>query len=435
MSSGDDDREVSAVIRVLIADESRVVNDNITRRLALEDDIEVCGSAGDGESAMQEALWLRPDIAVIDSGLPGMDGGQTTEMLAQCLPGTGVIMMSMEDENDAYRLAMLAGAREFLKKPFRGDDLVAAVRRVHAFGQRRGAAVEPPAPVVVADVAAPVDTSPPVPAIVMGSVTAVIAGKGGVGKTVVAINLAAALRGTQPRRVVLVDLSLQFGDVAASLALPALRTIADLLDDGQLADHELVRDSLVDGPAGIRVLLAPTTPDVAEYVSAAHLATLIQTLSADFDHIVLDMPTQLNEASLGAVALADHIVLVTDLSVPGVKNTRLVRGVLEALEVLPTRVLVVANHRESAGELDARGAGSFLGTAIAADIPFDATIVAKSVNAGVPFVVSHPGSRPAAGVLAVATAIDPASQVAQPAAKGATPDKKKRPRRMLSFSR
>ncbi len=126
------------MIRVLIADESRQVTDNISRRLALEDDLEVCGTASDGESAVQEALWLKPDIAVVDAGLPGMDGGQTTEMLVQALPGTGVIMMSMEAENDAYRLAMLAGAREFLQKPFKGDDLVAAVRRVHAFEQRRG---------------------------------------------------------------------------------------------------------------------------------------------------------------------------------------------------------------------------------------------------------------------------------------------------------
>lgn len=423
------------MIRVLIADESSVVTDNITRRLALEDDIEVCGSAPDGESAMQEALWLRPDIAVIDSGLPGMDGGQTTEMLTQCLPSTGVIMTSMEDENDAYRLAMLAGAREFLKKPFRGDELVAAVRRVHAFGQRRAAAPEAPVAVIASEPAAPVVVATPPPAAVMGSVTAVIAGKGGVGKTVVAINLATALRGSRPRRVVLVDLSLQFGDVGASLALPADRTVADLLAGEHLADHELVRDTLVAGPAGISVLLAPSTPDVAEYVTASHLARLIQTLRADFDHIVLDTPTHLNDATLGVLGLADHIVLVTDLSVPGVKNTRLVRGVLDALEVLPTRVLVVANHRESAGELDAGGAGSFLGTAIAADIPFDAKVVATSVNAGVPFVVSDPGSRPAAGVRAIATAIDPASQVTEAAQSSDTLDRKKRPRRMLSFSR
>ena len=75
------------MIRVLIADESRVVNDDIARRLALEDDLVVCGTAADGKSAVQEALWLRPDIAVVDAGLPGMDGGQTTRCSPSACPG------------------------------------------------------------------------------------------------------------------------------------------------------------------------------------------------------------------------------------------------------------------------------------------------------------------------------------------------------------
>ncbi|HEX4579007.1 MAG TPA: response regulator [Candidatus Dormibacteraeota bacterium] len=286
------------MIRVLIADESQVVNDNIARRLALEDDLVVCGTAADGESAVQEALWLRPDIAVVDAGLPGMDGGQTTEMLAQALPGTGVIMMSMEAENDAYRLAMLAGAREFLQKPFRGDDLVAAVRRVYAFGQRRAVVAEA---AVLAANAAPQPAPSTVP-MVTGLVTAVIAGKGGVGKTVIAVNLATALRTGKSRRVVLVDLSLQFGDVAAALALRTDRTIGDLLAEGHLADHELVRDTLAAGPGGISVLLAPTTPDVADLITPAHLSALVETLRADFDHIVLDTPSYLTETTLNATA-------------------------------------------------------------------------------------------------------------------------------------
>src|SRR5450631_1095437 len=157
------------MIRVLIADESRQVTDNISRRLALEDDIEVCGTAGEGEGAVQQSLWLKPDIAIVDAALPGLDGVQTTVMLAQALPATGVILMSMEAENDAYRLAMLAGAREFLQKPFRGDDLVAAVRRVHAFGQRRVVAAEA---AVLAATAAPPRPAPAASPTVTGLVTA-----------------------------------------------------------------------------------------------------------------------------------------------------------------------------------------------------------------------------------------------------------------------
>ncbi|HEX4580219.1 MAG TPA: hypothetical protein VH498_09490, partial [Candidatus Dormibacteraeota bacterium] len=127
---------------------------------------------------------------------------------------------------------------------------------------------------------------------------------------------------------------------------------------------------------------------------------------------------------------------VTDLSVPGVKNTRLVRGVLDTLRVDPTRVLVVANHRESAGELDGHGAETFLGTTIAAEIPFSAGVVATSVNTGVPFVVKEPSSKASAAVLAIADAIDRGPRGdASAAAPAKAAEPKRRSRRKLGFGR
>jgi pilus assembly protein CpaE len=427
------------MIRVLIADESRQVTDNISRRLALEDDIEVCGTADDGESAVQQALWLKPDIAIVDSGLPGMDGGQTTVMLRQALPATGVIMISMEAENEAYRRAMVAGAREFLQKPFKGDDVVAAVRRVHAYNQRRAAS----AAVGQSPVSEPATSTGEAraPAVVprvhtRGIVTAVISGKGGVGKTVMAINLAAALGETHAERVVVVDLSLQYGDVGAALNLPTQYSISDLLDGNATADIDSVRQALASGPGEIRVLLAPTSPDLAGYVTIAHLDSLIETLRGGFDHVIIDTPTYLSEVSLHAIELADHVIMVTDLSVTGVKNARLTRGVLETLGVDPSKVLVVANHREGAGELDRRGAETFLGAHISVEIPFAPDIVATSVNKGVPFVISSPTAAPTVAFGAIVAAIDPVSEDGSdntPDVKST--DKKKKPRRKLSFAR
>ena len=137
-ASHSDAAEGDGVIRVLLADESTRIIENLTKRLGQEEDLTVCAVAGDGDTALQEALRTQPNVAVVDAGLPGMDGIQTTEMLVQYLPNTGVILLSMEAENEAFRRAMLAGAREFLQKPFSGDELVSAIRRVHAYGQRKG---------------------------------------------------------------------------------------------------------------------------------------------------------------------------------------------------------------------------------------------------------------------------------------------------------
>ncbi len=426
------------MIRVLIADESRQVTDNISRRLALEDDLEVCGTASDGELAVQEALWLKPDIAIVDAGLPGMDGGQTTEMLVQALPGTGVIMMSMEAENDAYRLAMLAGAREFLQKPFKGDDLVAAVRRVHAFEQRRVVTSAAPAVTAVLPTAPSENGGVPAPVTrpaTRGVVTAVVSGKGGVGKTVIAVNIAAALAEKHPDRVVLVDLSLQFGDVGAALDLPTSHSITDLLAENGTSDVDMIRQVLVQGP-GFKVLLAPTSPELADYVGVAHLTELIATLRTEFDHVVVDTPSYLNEVSINTLELADHLVMVTDLSVTGVKNARLTRTVLETLEVDPAKVMVVSNHRDGVGELDRRGAETFLGAHISVEIPFAADVIATSVNKGVPFVTSNPSAACSVALRAIVAGIDPLSRNgSDPASSGDASGKKKKTRRKLSFSR
>lgn len=426
------------MIRVLIADESRQVTDNISRRLALEDDIEVCGTAGEGEYAVQQSLWLKPDIAIVDAALPGLDGVQTTVMLAQALPATGVILMSMEAENDAYRQAMLAGVREFLQKPFKGDDLVAAVRRVHAYGQRRNVSAARAGSATAASPAAADDGAAGAPTRqrTRGVVTAVISGKGGVGKTVVAINLAAALGEIHRGEVVLVDLSLQFGDIAAALNLPTTHSITDLVSDSGVTDADAVRQVLASGPAGISVLLAPTSPELADYVQPADITSLVETLRGSFEHIVLDTPSYLNDATISSFEVADHIVMLTDLSVTGVKNARLTRSALETLNIDPSKVVVVANHRESAGELDRHGAETFLGAHISTEIPFAADVVATSVNKGVPFVISQPTSRASVAIRAVVELIDPVSQSGSDTTPdGDSSDKKRKTRRKLSFSR
>ena len=408
------------MIRVLIADDNGQVAQNIARRLALEDDIEVCATATDGESAVQEALWLRPDIAVVDSGLPGLDGVQTTEMLTQSLPGTGVIMMSMEAENDAFRLAMLAGAREFLQKPFRGDELVAAVRRVHAFGMRRATPAVGAAPQTATAAARRRECM----------VTAVVAGKGGVGKTVVAINLAAALARRPGTRVALVDLSLQFGDVATSLNLKPGTTFADLLEGERAGDQDAVSSALTEGPAGVRILVAPPSTDVADLVTPTHIRQVVTTLRAAFDHVVLDTTSSMGVSTISAIELADTVVVVTDLSAPGVKNTALLTTAMRGLGVDPTHVFVIANHREAAGELASGGAAaSYLGAAIAAEIPYDARVVSGSVKQGVPFVIGNGSSRPARALRAIADLVAPVSQVGSERHNADAPSDTKSPRR------
>lgn len=412
--------EDATSIRVLIADESSRITGNLTRRLGAEPDIEVAAVVHDGDSAVQEALRTRPDVAVVDAGLPGLDGSQTTEMLSQYLPRTGVIMLSLNAENEAYRRAMLAGAREFLQKPFTGDELVAAIRRVHSLELRKAA---PP--------------TKEAPAARSGKVFTVFAGKGGVGKTAVAVNLAVSL--ARQSRVVVLDCSLQFGDVAALLNVTPERTVADLAAGDAVADSEVIQQVLTPGPGGIRVLAAPPSPELGDYVTTQHLRVLVDELRRSFDCIVIDTASHLGEIGLDAVELADRVLLVTDLSVTSVKNAKLVRSVMEVLKVEPDRFVLVLNHREATGEMDRAHAEQFIDLHATTEIPYDAGVVAVSVSRGVPFVLSFPDSAPTARIDELARSLnsEPAApaEPASAAEPAAPAGRSRRSRRLLGRGR
>src|ERR1700730_8851659 len=126
------------MIRILIVGDIPTTLDNLQKLLSFEDDIEVCGTAADGRRAIEEARRLQPDIVLMDVNMPQLDGIQATEILATEVPGSPVIIMSVQGERDYIRRAMQAGAREFLIKPFSHDELVAAIRRVYQMEQKKG---------------------------------------------------------------------------------------------------------------------------------------------------------------------------------------------------------------------------------------------------------------------------------------------------------
>ena len=120
-------------IRVLVVDDIPETRDHLTKLLGFESDIDVVGAAASG--ARGPARWpleLNPDVVLMDINMPDMDGIAATEQLASASPGAAVVMMSVQGEADYLRRSMLAGAREFLVKPFSSDELTASIRQVSA---------------------------------------------------------------------------------------------------------------------------------------------------------------------------------------------------------------------------------------------------------------------------------------------------------------
>src|SRR5262249_10828659 len=125
----------SGKIRVLIVDDILESRDNVAKLLRFEPDVDIIGMAESGEEGIDIAFRLEPDIVLMDINMPGIDGISATTRITSRLPNTAVIMMSVQNEPDYLRRSMMAGAREFLAKPFSLDELIESIRHVHQLAQ------------------------------------------------------------------------------------------------------------------------------------------------------------------------------------------------------------------------------------------------------------------------------------------------------------
>src|SRR6202171_137545 len=115
---------MSEQIKVLIVDDIPSSLDNLQKLLSFEPDIQVVGTAVNGKEGVEQAKKLAADIILMDVSMPIMDGSQATELLAQEVSGSPVIIMSVQGERDYLRRAMQSGAREFLIKPLSRDEVL-----------------------------------------------------------------------------------------------------------------------------------------------------------------------------------------------------------------------------------------------------------------------------------------------------------------------
>lgn len=333
-------------IRVLIVDDFADTRDSITKLLYFERDIEVAGSASDAQRGISMAKELRPDVILMDINMPGMDGIAATEAIYSTCPASDVIMMSVQGEPDYLRRAMLAGAREYLVKPFTGDELATSIRQVYEAGAekraRLAAPMQQPAVVQMAE-AAPTKA---------GKTVAVFSPKGGVGRTSVAVNLAVAIRMATGKKVALVDCSLLFGDVGIMLNLNASKTISDLIPVIASLDVDLLNSVMVDHITGVKVLMAPSRPELAELVHAEHLRRILSVLKAHFDYLVIDTHPSFEDTTLAALDLADQILVLTTLEMPAIKNIKLFLEVADALHYSNDKLMLVLNRADSTGGID-----------------------------------------------------------------------------------
>jgi len=392
-------------IRVLIVDDIPETRDHLTKLLGFESDIEVVGSAASGSESLAMAGKMLPDVVLMDINMPDMDGIAATEKLSSEVPTAAVVMMSVQGEADYLRRSMLAGAREFLVKPFSSDELTASIRQVYT--RERDKQTRMNAMPVVSGAPGGGSTATGDDGGQYGSIVALFSPKGGVGRTTVAVNLAVAAATELGKSVVLMDASFQFGDVGVLLNLnPKNKSIADLVPELEAGDPELSLDTFViNHSAGIRVLLAPPSPEMAELITPSGVKRVLEALRRNHDLVVVDCTSWFNETTLAILDAADTVLTMLSLEITSIKNMRLFLEVADQLGYEPNKIKLVLNRADSSLGIRVSDVESSIGRKVDHTIVSDGRSVVYALNRGVPFFLSNREAQVSQDILRLAQAV------------------------------
>lgn len=222
-------------------------------------------------------------------------------------------------------------------------------------------------------------------------VITVLAPKGGSGKTTVATNLALGLIGAAAGSVALLDLDLQFGDIATAMRLMPEHSIADAARTGADQDPMALKLLLTPHPSGIYALCAPDSPAEGEEVTAENAANVARLLSDEFTHLVIDTAAGITESTLAAVELSTDLILLCTFDVPSVRSLRKLVQALDALGMVHQRRHFVLNRADSRVGLVTEDVEATVGMTV--DVAISSSrAVPLAMNQGSPLLESDPRS-------------------------------------------
>ena len=350
--------------RLLIVEDVPQVAQYIRGLLNAQSQVKVLDVLTDGGKALAQIGQLRPDVVLVDALLQGrIKGLKLIEQIHESDLKVPVIVLTVPQ--NPVELDPSAGIHGVLTMPFSGFDLmnrISSVRKAFAATSDVGTT----------------------------RVLAVFAPKGGVGKTTIAFNLAVAL-GQQEQRTVLIDGSLQFGDLRSLLKVPVdAPSILDLPTD-RIAESDLA-DVLWRDPSGIDILLAPPRIEMAEMVTPRDVDKILSLLRRVYHAIVIDMSSFINDINLAFMDASDTIVEIVTYDSTTIHNTIAMADTFRSIGYPASKVRYLVNRADSPGGIDPEDLHRALGRIPEHRVVSDGQLVVRCNNEGVPFVLADPSA-------------------------------------------
>jgi pilus assembly protein CpaE len=312
--------------------------------------------------SLEELLTLDCDVYIVDLDA---NAGQALELIEEiCRGAAGATVMASSRGNDPGLLvrSMRAGAREFLQEPILADTIAEAVARAWA---RREKSHQQAA---------------------IGKILVFAGAKGGSGVTTVATNFAIALTKEDAGKVVIVDMDLQLGEVALGLGLTPQFSILDALKNEDRLDADLVTSLLIRHTSGLAVLASPEQHTSFNPLSSG-MKRMFGVLRHEFAFVVVDAGTATGDAEETLLNLADTVYLVTEMSLPALRNARRLLSFIATRERNPHVEVILNRFNSRETEIDENSTTKALARPVDWKIPNDFSAVRTAENTGVPLAL------------------------------------------------
>ncbi|MBU9711581.1 AAA family ATPase [Evansella tamaricis] len=285
--------------------------------------------------------------------------------ISHTYPLTSVVLLLKKSDID-YKKAMYAGAIDVLDIECDEEEVIEAIQKAETVTRLK----------MEAEYGDSIDKQ--------AKIITVCSSKGGVGKSTISVNTAVALR-KDNLKVAVLDLDLQFGDIALLFDQQPIQTIYDWVKGSYEHGDKSFKPYLLKHKSGVDIMAAPLLPEFAELIKGEHIAYLLDAMKEEFDYIVVDTPPAFVETSLVALENSDVILLIASLDLPALKNGKLA---IETLSLLgfKDKIQVILNRDTEMEGMTKETVEDVLGLAIHGTIPSDYRTVISSINKGEPFV-------------------------------------------------
>ena len=359
---------MSVTLRISICDPNETSRDDLKKYLIGMENIWLEADCSRYEFFGEIVEQTTPDLAIIDVDSQEQSALKLIESIHRKFPKMGIVAISSRSDGSLILSAMRAGAREYLNSPVQIEELVGALDRVASLS---------------ADGTGRSKKS--------GAIISVAGVSGGVGTTSVAVNIACSLAKVPDHSVALVDLDLSLGDADVFLDMIPEYTLLDVTQNISRLDLSLMRKSLTKHESGIHLLPRPIQLQDIQAIETEDFKKVIGLLRASFTHLVIDLSKSYNPLDIATLQLSDHILMLTQLDLPCLRNVVRLLSSLESFEGVNEKIKIVVNRTApDKSQISAQKAEETIDRKIFWQIPNNYRVISECRNNGIPLQTHSP---------------------------------------------